>query len=262
MEHGTTGDEESGRTSPVALDSVRLTVLFDNYSYSDGFETGWGFSCLVEGTNKTILFDTGSDGALLMKNIEAGEIDPGVVDIVFLSHYHWDHTGGLERFLQENRNVTLCVPASFPDTFDEAMREAGIETIEIGTPGTVCDGVLSTGEMGSRIKEQSLVIETDAGLIVITGCAHPGIVDIVERAREIDGRDVLFVFGGFHLRGAGGSELERIVSRFEEMGVRFVGPSHCTGDEAIEAFKDAFGERYISIGTGRIISASDLNRAE
>ncbi len=262
MKNDSGGDKTAGGDSHVALEGIRLRVLYDNYPYGRGFETKWGFSCLIEGTRETILFDTGGDGATLMKNIEAAEIDPRIVDKVFLSHVHWDHTGGLERFLEKNSDVTLYLPASFPDEFVEGVKATGAETIEIDAPQTVSDGVLSTGEMGGLIKEQSLVIRTDAGLIVITGCAHPGIVDIVERAKEVGQGDVLFVFGGFHLGRMDSDEIERIVSSLRDLGVAFVGPSHCTGDNAIHAFKAAYGERFVRIGAGRSISAADLRISE
>ena len=88
MKNGAKGETEAQETSLIALEGIRLRVLYDNYPYAEGFEAQWGFSCLIEGTKETILFDTGGDGTTLMKTIEAGKIDPGIVDKIFLSHIH------------------------------------------------------------------------------------------------------------------------------------------------------------------------------
>jgi 7,8-dihydropterin-6-yl-methyl-4-(beta-D-ribofuranosyl)aminobenzene 5'-phosphate synthase len=239
---------------------LSLEVVFDNYAYRRGLRTSWGFACIVRGAGASILFDTGGDGAVLLGNMGNLSIDPRHVDAVVLSHAHADHTGGLGAFIDLNPDVTVFMPRSFPDGFasDVAARGAGV--VEVGEPIEIRDSVFSTGEMGTSIVEQSLVLRTDGGLVIVTGCAHPGIVEIVERTRiRFDRDDVLLVTGGFHTRAE--PRPERIVSRFRELGVRHVGPSHCSGERTRACFARQYGPGYVEIGVGASISLGDLASA-
>jgi 7,8-dihydropterin-6-yl-methyl-4-(beta-D-ribofuranosyl)aminobenzene 5'-phosphate synthase len=115
----------------------------------------------------------------------------------------------------------------------------------------------TTGEMGSSIVEQSLVLDTDKGLVIITGCAHPGIINIVGRTQEIlPDREIYLCMGGFHLSGSSPSELSSIIQGFREMGVHKVAPSHCSGDKCRELFEEDYQEDYIHSGVGREIVLS------
>jgi len=131
------------------------------------------------------------------------------LDVVVLSHIHGDHTGGLAGFLKENHHVTVYALQSFPESIKQTVRRVGAKLVEVHVPVQICENVYSTGELGAEIREQSLVVETNRGVIVITGCAHPGIVCIVEQARELRGRPVYLVLGGFHLSSASQAEIDR-----------------------------------------------------
>ena len=180
-------------------------------------------------------------------------IDPQEIDVVVLSHIHGDHVGGLGRFIEENKNVTIYLPASFPKSFKESLKNTGIKIIEVHGQTKICQGVYSTGELGTWIKEQSLMIHTGRGIMVITGCAHPGIVKIITQAKDFTGNDVLFVTGGFHLGGESKQELEEILLSFRKLKVKYVGPCHCSGDLARQMFKKEYRDDYIGVGVGRII---------
>jgi 7,8-dihydropterin-6-yl-methyl-4-(beta-D-ribofuranosyl)aminobenzene 5'-phosphate synthase len=108
--------------------------------------------------------------------------------------------------------------------------------------------------MGTAIHEQSLILDTPRGLVVITGCSHPGIVDIIKRARTVIQRDVYMVFGGFHLMQNSPQQLEAIIGELLQMGVQKCGATHCTGDQAIDAFRKAFGDNFLTMGVGRVIT--------
>ncbi len=118
---------------------------------------------------------------------------------------------------------------------------------------TVCRNVSLTGTMGDQIMEQSLVISTPKGLVVITGCSHPGIVPILERAREVGKDKIYAVLGGFHLLQHSDPAVAEIVGRFRALGVEKVGASHCTGAKAIAAFRSAYGSDFIELGAGRVV---------
>ncbi len=250
---------------------MNITVICDNNPYIDGLETKWGFAALVTVGGRRILFDTGP-GQLLLSNMEKLGIEPNGIDTVVLSHIHGDHTGGLNSFLEKKSDVTIYVPKSFPKKFKDNVLSFRPKIVEAEQPLKICENVYSTGQLGKWIKEQSLIIQTDKGLIVITGCAHPGIVKIVDRAKDLMKDDILLpapvvpaqvtqaqvVMGGFHLEWATKGKIEKIISAFEKLGVRHVGPCHCTGHKARTLFEKHFGTNYINVGAGKVITAVDL----
>ncbi len=234
-------------------DKIEITILYDNYVYTEGTKADWGFSCLIEGTEKTILFDTGTKSDVLWHNIRKLGIDIGRVDQVAISHIHLDHTGGLFSVLEKKHDVPVYVPASFPDDFMEKVKSKGAYPVRVSRPLEICKDVFLTGEMGEQIKEQSLILNTSQGLVVVTGCAHPGIVNIVKKAEEILNKKAYFVLGGFHLMHKSDNEVRQIISQFKNLGVKKCGPTHCTGDKAIALFKKAFGPNYIRMGVGKVV---------
>jgi 7,8-dihydropterin-6-yl-methyl-4-(beta-D-ribofuranosyl)aminobenzene 5'-phosphate synthase len=231
---------------------VEITILYDNNTYDPHLRTAWGFSALVEVGHSMILFDTGGDGAILMGNIANLDIDPASVDIVILSHAHGDHIGGLDDFLtQADQPEIYLLPSSFAKL--KARLPNGANLIEVGPGQMLMDGVLTTGEMGNEIPEQSLMIKTSRGYVALTGCAHPGIIEIVERVKELSGEQVYLLVGGFHLKDMGVAEIEGIIVELQSLGVEKVAPTHCTGTEAIDLFESAYGDDFIRAGVGRKI---------
>jgi len=235
-----------------------ITVVHDNYSCCEGLKAAWGFSAFVGGFEKGILFDTGSDGTLLLENMARLKIPPSDIDIVVLSHVHGDHTGGLTGLLKENARVTVYLPQSFPTKFKEVVQGYGATVIEVSEPRVICPGVYTTGVLGRLVREQALVVRTERGLIVLTGCSHPGIVTILEKIRGLHEGNVLLVMGGFHLEWATAGKVRRIIAAFKEYGVQYVAPTHCSGDKTRQLFQQQYGDRYIDAGVGKIISFADL----
>jgi 7,8-dihydropterin-6-yl-methyl-4-(beta-D-ribofuranosyl)aminobenzene 5'-phosphate synthase len=237
---------------------IKLTILFDNYLYkNEGLKSQWGFACLIEGMEKTILFDTGSSGDILLHNISQLKVNPKAVEIVVISHKHGDHVGGLPALLETNSNVFVYMPASVAREWEPGIKKRKTKPVAVSQPIEVCKHVFLTGEMEGPANEQGLILDTAKGLIVITGCAHPGIAEIVKNAKKIGNKKIYMVFGGFHLVQKSDAEVKQIIEKFRELGVLKVGPTHCTGDKAIQLFKDAFGENYIEIGAGKVIEISD-----
>jgi len=250
MSLGAPGAGQGDRSSNRA---IRFTILYDNYLHKEGTKEDWGFSCLIEGTEKTILFDTGTQPQILMHNLEVLNVDLKMVDQVVISHDHDDHAGGLSAVLENNPNVTVFLPVSFPPEFSRRVKNLKAKAKAVDTPLEICRNVYLTGEMGDEIKEQSLIIDTAKGLVIVTGCSHQGIVNILKRAREIRDKPIYLVFGGFHLGNKTDAEMQEILAGFRELKVEKCGATHCTGDAQIEMFKKAFGENYIPMGAGRII---------
>ena len=134
------------------------------------------------------------------------------------------------------------------------MRDHGAEIVEVKESMQTCENVYSTGQIGRLIKEQSLIIRTDKRLVVITGCAHPGIVKIVNTAKNLMKDNILLVMGGFHLEWATKGRLEKIISAFKQLGVRCFGICHCSGHKARSLFEKHFACSYITTGAGNVIA--------
>jgi len=236
-------------TPTKAAEGLTITIVYDNNPYDERLKTAWGFSCLVERGELSLLFDTGADAETLLSNMAILGLDPAAIDIIVLSHIHGDHVGGLGGILAVNEEITVYLPRSFPASFKERVK-ARAHVVEVHEPLEIAEGIYTTGEMGRGIVEQSLVLETPQGLVVITGCAHPGVVNIVAKAREITGREVYLVVGGFHLGGMSEAVIEGIVEDFRKLGVQKVAPCHCSGDLARSIFERAYGENFIRVGVG------------
>lgn len=229
-----------------------LTILYDNNPYDARLEASWGFSCLLTLNETTILFDTGGDGRLLLRNMEKLGVDPREIDIIVLSHIHGDHVGGLNEVLEAKEDVAVYLPASFPESFKEWVRDLAREVVEVEGPTVICGCAASTGPMrGGGVDEQALIINTPEGLVVVTGCAHPGVMRIVERAMNLTGLRVRLVVGGFHLSGRSEEEIAAIIEGFQRLGVEMVAPTHCSGETARRMFQSAYGDGYIEAGVGR-----------
>jgi 7,8-dihydropterin-6-yl-methyl-4-(beta-D-ribofuranosyl)aminobenzene 5'-phosphate synthase len=238
----------------VPRSRITFTVVFDNRPFEEGLETSWGYSCLIRGTQKTILFDTGGDGRMLLRNMNRLGVDPGLVDVIFISHRHRDHSGGVRHLLENKTAASVFVPVACPEDLREEIDSGGGQLVEVDRPQALCSRVWSCGKMGDHLTEHALIVDTDYGSVVLTGCAHPGIVEIVERIHRIGQTDIALLMGGFHLRDSARGEVRRIVRHLRRMWVLRVAPSHCTGDDAIAVFKQEYGPDFLDTGLGGTIT--------
>jgi len=236
---------------------MKITVVYDNRTLDPDLSPAWGFSCLV---GEDLLFDTGGDGPRLLSNMERMRLDVGRVTSVVLSHAHGDHTGGLAGILAVNKGITVYLPRSSSSRFKEQVK-AHASVVEVHEPMEIAEGVYTTGEMGRSLVEQALVLVTNQdpstgsgrSLVIITGCAHPGIVNIVKKAKEVVNEEAYLVMGGFHLSVASTKAVKGIIADFRRLGVQRVAPCHCTGDRAIGMFAAEYGEDFIEIGVGKVL---------
>jgi 7,8-dihydropterin-6-yl-methyl-4-(beta-D-ribofuranosyl)aminobenzene 5'-phosphate synthase len=241
------------RGSPAQL---RITVVYNNVPHSPGLVTAWGFAAVIATGTDTVLFDTGGVGATLLANFDRLGIDPKSIDAVVLSHIHGDHTGGLDDFLARRPDVTVYLPQSFPPAFRRAVERRGARVETVSEPRRLLGSFYSTGEMRDGPDEQALIVDTSAGLVVVTGCAHPDIVKIARTARAYLHKDIYLLMGGFHLLGRSPARNRASVKALRELGVRKVAPSHCTGDEATRLFREAWGKDFVEGGCGAVIEIS------
>ena len=227
---------------------ITLISVYDNYQVDSKLETAWGFATLIKTSCESILFDTGGDSKILLSNMKKLGINPASIKKVVISHIHGDHVGGLEGFLEKNNDVTVFIPKSFPQSIKNMIVQKGAKFIEVSTPRKISDFIYTTGELPGPPEEQSLIIGSKKGLIVITGCAHLGIVNIVKKVKKLMKKDkVYLVVGGFHHPSIS------CVKEFRKLQVEKVAPSHCTGDLVREAFRREYKENFIEYGVGKIV---------
>lgn len=233
--------------------SLQMIVVYDNNAFGENLKADWGFSCLIRGLEKSVLFDTGTNGKILLSNMEKLGIHPGEIDTVFLSHEHKDHTGGLEALLNLNSSVEVWLPNFFSSSFKNKIKNKGSTVREVTNFQEICEGAYTSGIIEGWIKEQSLILNTGKGLILITGCAHPRIVKIIDRVKKLLKKNIHLVFGGFHMGAYNENEINEIIGQFQDSRVKKVGPCHCTGDEARRLFAEEYKDDFIEIGVGKVI---------
>jgi 7,8-dihydropterin-6-yl-methyl-4-(beta-D-ribofuranosyl)aminobenzene 5'-phosphate synthase len=245
-------EKETMKTDLPPAKPLMITVVYDNMIFDPQLKTSWGFSALVEYQGHTLLFDTGGDGPTLAENMRALGIDADRIERIVLSHIHADHTGGLIDLLDHGFRPTIYLPSSFPAAFITQVSST-TKVVKVMPGQEIDEDIFTTGQMGRDIPEQALVIKTEQGIVIITGCAHPGIIEVVKQARERFKEPVRLVLGGFHLKKKSQKEVNAIVRDFRRLEVQQVAPSHCTGEQAIAMFAVEYGEDLIQAGVGRKI---------
>jgi len=212
---------------------MKITIIYDNQAWEKGKgQADWGFSCLVEVENALkILFDTGAKGSILLRNMKKLELNPRDINEIFISHAHWDHTGGLLDFLRINKEVKVYVPTSFRESLSAK------EVIYVREPIKIHENVFSTGELGGI--EQSLLVKTEEGLVGVVGCSHPGIGNILKAASNFG--EVKALIGGLH-----GFREFALIKNLE-----FICPCHCTQFQS--EIRLLYPEKYIGGGVGKVI---------
>ena len=230
---------------------IDIQILFDNYAGRSNFHPGFGYSCFIKKGHGGILFDTGGEPDILLKNLKQAKIEPSKITRVVLSHSHKDHIGGLKGILKLKEKLTVYAGQSCADVLLKDEELKGINFVAVGDePIEIMHGVYLTGEIGSDIKELSIVVDTGGGLVITTGCAHAGIENIFKRTHEIVDDDVFALIGGLHLKNKAEYEILNIIDFLKKEGIKYIAPSHCTGDLARDLFKNAFASGFIEAGAG------------
>jgi 7,8-dihydropterin-6-yl-methyl-4-(beta-D-ribofuranosyl)aminobenzene 5'-phosphate synthase len=269
----------------AAESNSQITILNDAFGTDTAMKKDWGFSALVEIAGKRILFDTGNDADIFAANVKAKGIDLANIDFVVLSHRHSDHMAGLNYVLGVNPTVKIYAPkegfgifgSSLPSSFyrkDESLppqmryydgkppeimkfgtawQGANIELVDKTTeiaPGVTLIALVSDAPGTKELKELSLAVNTADGVVLVVGCAHPGIERIVEATTAINPK-IRLIAGGFHLVVAPDEVIAKAVAALKDtFKVENIAPGHCTGEPTFAALKRAYGDRYLYAGVG------------
>jgi 7,8-dihydropterin-6-yl-methyl-4-(beta-D-ribofuranosyl)aminobenzene 5'-phosphate synthase len=259
-------------------------MLCDNRA-KENFESGHGLSIFIEG-EKRILFDTGPSDAFL-RNSKKLKVDINNRDYIVLSHGHWDHTNGLE-FIKGGKIVAH--PNCFIDRINkdgkcdgpplslEAMGN-NFDLILTKEPYKITDNMIFLGEVPRKndfeakkafrfyyeggqkrgdfmLDDSALVIKTNKGLVIVTGCSHSGICNIVEHAKKVCNENKIFaVIGGFHLKDSDTAVIDKTIEFLKKDKIEKICPCHCTGLDAIEKMKEQLNT--YDIATGSVIEIDE-----
>jgi len=235
---------------------MQIKILFGKDTQDKNLRTGWGVSFLID---DKILFDTGEKGEWLLENMHILGVDINKIKGVIISHDHWDHWGGLWDLLTQKAGFKVYACPRFSKEFKEKVEKSKGELIEAEKFKEIAPSIYTTGEIpgayhGRYMAEQAMVLKTNNGLTVTTGCAHPGILKILEKVKaKFLSEPIYFVLGGFHLIEQDKRAIEIIVENFKRMGIIKVGPTHCSGPQAEEIFKKIYQDNFVEIKTGEVL---------
>ncbi len=290
---GCASPETRGGSDPA---KAQMTVLYDAFGRDPTLHKDWGYAAFIEFGGKRILFDTGNNAEVLAKNAAAKRVDLARLDFVVMSHRHGDHMGGMSYLLGVNPKVMIYAPkegfgvygADLPSAFyrkdqtlpaeqryydgkpPDVMRFGsawpGANITLIDKPTVIAPGIhlisLVSDKPGTlELRELSLAIETPDGMVIVVGCSHTGIDNIVKAAAAIQPK-IHFVAGGFHYVVANDPDIGTLVTTLRDTyKVAYVAPGHCTGEPTFAALRKAFGERSLYAGLGSTIALGAAPRA-
>jgi 7,8-dihydropterin-6-yl-methyl-4-(beta-D-ribofuranosyl)aminobenzene 5'-phosphate synthase len=250
-------EDKSGLTAITSTNGIEnpvtIRIIYDNITKTEGLASDWGFSLIISGLKSVVLFDTGEKPDIFESNFRKMNLDASKVDFLVLSHEHGDHIGGIPGFVRMKKNIPVIIPESFSGGFKNELVKSGLEPVLVNNPALICENLYSSGEFAGPIPEQALVLNTSKGLVVITGCSHPGIVEMLKEIKSAFNKNIYMVLGGFHLLDKSEKETEKIIAEIKAMGVVKCGAGHCTGVKQIKMFKDSFGANYVELGVGNSI---------
>ncbi|MFA6079223.1 MAG: MBL fold metallo-hydrolase [Candidatus Omnitrophota bacterium] len=234
---------------------MRLTVLAEGSTKWQRFVKHWGLSILI---GKDIIFDTFGKPNYALEQMKRLKVDLQSIKHIVISHDDWDHVGGLQKILEARPGAAAYICPHFKTDIKEMIRGCGANAFETRGLTGISDSCYLSGELkgkrrDSDIAEQYMAIRIDDGIAVVTGCAHPGIVEIVQHANSMFKSNVRVLIGGFHLKDHSEEDARGIVLKLKALGIRRVAPFHCTGRNAQNLFKKEFGDECVIPEEGQAI---------
>ena len=243
---------ETKRVLVGSVKWLKLIIVVDNYPDGE-LKTAWGLSILVKTPKNTILFDTGPDPSILRENLKKLGVDPSEIDFVVISHEHGDHINGLPYLAKVRPGLRVYVPKGTA----EKIRIRGLDIKEVDKTTKVAEGIAIIGWLYGPPAEEALAINVEGrGLVILVGCSHPGVVNIVAKAKTDLGIKPYLVLGGFHMIGASESACKETIKRLIELGVEKIAPIHCSGDRIRSILEKEFPQNWLKCHIGSVIEVS------
>jgi len=234
---------------------MQIKLIAAGSSWWERFIRRWGVSFLI---NEDILFDAFGDPGVFLRSAAKYNIDLSKIRHIVISHDDWDHISGLWNVLERNKKVTVYICPNFSQETKARISSCGVNVVEVRDFQEIIEGIYTTGEMqadseGRIIYEQALVLKRAEGLAIITGCAHPGIIKVVEKAKSRFSEKIYLLIGGMHLKDSSRKEIAEVVSKIKD-DVEKVAPMHCTGRYATRLMLEEFKDNFIRIKPGGIVN--------
>ncbi|MFA5336922.1 MAG: MBL fold metallo-hydrolase [Candidatus Omnitrophota bacterium] len=235
---------------------MKIKIIAIGSSKWERFIRRWGVSFLI---GEGLLFDAFGDPGVFVNNMRKFHIDPVKIKHIVLSHDDWDHISGLWYLLADRKDVTVYICPGFNQEIKNRIASFGVRVIEVEPFTEIKKDIFSTGQIqgscaGRIIFEQALAVKSSKHITIITACAHPGIVNIVNTVRKhFSNERVYFILGGLHLKDNTNEINTGIIQELRDLGVCKVSPMHCTGKRATEAMREAFGYGFVQAKEGDVI---------
>lgn len=229
---------------------IKIINIYDNIKCKNDFIDDWGFSCVIQHPNATILFDTGANPEILRANLETASIQISSIDIVIISHKHWDHIGGILWIAKENPNAKIYMPKTWNNKLKNSLLQHGNSIISVNNSIQIDDKFSLIFSKNLFINELALTIKTSNGIIVVTGCSHTGIEKIVSKTLEFSNKNIFALIGGFHMFRSSTRQIKNIANYLKQSNIKCIAPCHCTGERAIQLLTEEFEEKFHTNGVG------------
>lgn len=244
---------------------MKVSVLAENSAgrtHAGECLAEWGLSLYLEVNGVRILFDSGHKGTFAQNAGHLG-VDVNKTDFVVLSHHHWDHTGGLRFHTFDAKKKLITHPRVPEKVLAEQSLDltTDFEATTSQKPVEFSPGIYYLGEIPRRTDfekgsyqddpmpdDTAIAIQTDKGVIVVTGCSHAGVCNIAEYAKKITGQNIYGTMGGFHLFEDDPAAIAGSIAYFKREKPAFLLPMHCVDHAAMAAFYDNFKVRKYGAG--------------
>jgi 7,8-dihydropterin-6-yl-methyl-4-(beta-D-ribofuranosyl)aminobenzene 5'-phosphate synthase len=249
-----------------SVESVEITVLIDN-NPSGSYKAPWGVSMLVETPYNKILFDCGPDKDDLKNNAEAMGVTIDDIDFIIISHEHLDHVDGLDHYdnntnSQIESNLKVYVPAGMSQGTKASMELLGLVPVEVSSTTDLGNGLYVIGQLAGPPYEHALAVNvTGVGLVILVGCSHPSVDNIVAKATEELNTTPYVVLGGFHEGSSDEQEVSRLTDSLLNFSLSQIYPFHCSGDLIRNYLHTTYPKLYseVCVGTKLLFSEESIS---
>jgi 7,8-dihydropterin-6-yl-methyl-4-(beta-D-ribofuranosyl)aminobenzene 5'-phosphate synthase len=218
---------------------MEIITVYDNNQVDNSLRSDWGFSCFIDHPKCKIIFDTGANEKILEANLKKLSINPLDIDIVIVSHKHYDHKGGASWLLQTNEKIVIYLPKTFGRSLEKKLSTCRNVIYSIEKNYTINDTFTLIVSKNLFVTELALAINTSNGIILISGCSHTGINKIIKKTVNLFNDNIYGIIGGLHLFRSSQGKIRKLSDSLKEDNIGFIAPCHCTGDKAIAVLKES-----------------------